>query len=387
MIDVNNLEHSKSKPKIVSVTELTFTIKKILETNQELANISVRGEISNFIRHASGHLYFSIKDKTSQLNCVMFRSKAAMLKFEPKHGDKVIVTGNVTVYEARGNYQLLATEIRKDGLGELHQKFLELKDKLEKEGLFEQKRPIPKFPKTIAIISSPTSAALQDILDTIKRRFSAVKVIIAPAIVQGEQGAPSIVNAIKNINKLNEMQPIDTLIIARGGGSLEDLWCFNEESVARAVFESKVPTISGVGHETDFTITDFVADLRTPTPSIAAERAVPVKEEIILMLKETRKRLIKLLEGSLAQQKQYLDDITYKIITNTKINLQKMKELFNILQSKLVALDSKAIMRRGFSITIREGKIITNAEDINEGENITTLLSEGELKSKVFDKN
>jgi exodeoxyribonuclease VII large subunit len=386
MIEANQLE-DKSGRKIVSVTELTFSIKKILETNRELINISVRGEISNFTKHTSGHLYFSIKDKTSQLNCVMFRSKALSLKFEPKHGDKVIVTGNITVYEARGNYQLLVTEMEKDGLGELHKKFLELKEKLEKEGLFEQKRKIPTFPKTIGIVSSPTSAALQDILDTIKRRFPVLKVIIAPAIVQGEFGTASIVKAIQQLNKLNETQSIDTMIIARGGGSLEDLWCFNEESVARAVFDSKIPTISGIGHETDFTITDFVVDLRAPTPSIAAERAVPVKNEIVLTLKDARKRLVKLLEGSLAQQKQYLDDITYRITTTTKINLQKKKELFNILQSKLSSLDVNQVLQRGYSITMKGNEIVKNIHEIDLGEEIKTILAQGEVSSKITNKS
>lgn len=379
----NILSKNKEQKKIISVTELTFTIKKILENDQELTNTSVRGEISNFTKHTSGHLYFSIKDKNSQLNCVMFRSKASQLKFEPKHGDKVIVTGNITVYEARGNYQLLVTEMCKDGLGELHQKFLDLKEKLKKEGLFKQKRTISTFPKNIAIISSPTSAALQDILDTIKRRFPVVKVIIIPAIVQGEHGAVSIVNAVKAANKLNETQLIDILIIARGGGSLEDLWCFNEEIVARAVFTSKIPTISGIGHETDFTITDFVVDLRAPTPSIAAERAVPVKDEVIFMLKETRKKLVRLLENSLTQQKQYLDDITYRLITNVKINLQKNKELFKILHNKLNSLDAKRVLSRGYSITMKDDEIITNTKELNQSDVIKTILTEGEILSKT----
>jgi len=291
MVFETNIEKTEvaTDKKILSVAELTFSVKKILETNDNLNDVWVKGEISNFTRHSSGHLYFTIKDEHSQLSCVMFRRNAGdkkKLNFEPKHGDKVIVKGSITVYEVRGSYQLLVTEMKKDGLGELHKKFLELKEKLDKEGLFEQKRNIPLFPKTIGIVSSPTSAAFQDILNTIRRRFPCVKVIIAPAIVQGELGTSSVANAIQLLNRLNNTElektgknAIDIIIIARGGGSLEDLWCFNEEAVARAIHESKIPTISGVGHETDFTITDFVADLRAPTPTAAAEQAVPVRDD------------------------------------------------------------------------------------------------------------
>jgi len=377
--------------KILSVAELTFSIKKIIETNEDLNNIQVRGEISNFTKHSSGHLYFSIKDEHCQLSCVMFMRNAQSLKFEPKHGDKVIVKGSITVYEVRGSYQLLVTEMKKDGLGDLHKKFLKLKEKLEKEGLFEQRRDIPMFPKTIGIVSSPTSAALQDILNTIKRRFPCIKIIIAPAIVQGEAGTESIVNAISQLNTINKnVETIDTIIIARGGGSLEDLWCFNEEAVARAIHQSIIPTISGVGHETDFTITDFVADLRMPTPTAAAEQAVPVKEDWLYTIKEYQKSFTRHLENFVGNRQQQLDHLATQLLAEMKLLLQTKKEQLNILQSKLQGLNMDATLKRGFSVTMKEGKVLKSAKQLETGDEIITLLSEGKILSKLIeteDKN
>ncbi|MBU1111722.1 MAG: exodeoxyribonuclease VII large subunit [archaeon] len=387
---LNNFSGTEDK-KILSVAELTFSIKKILETNQDLNDIWVKGELSNFTKHGSGHLYFSIKDEHSQLSCVMFRRAAGnkkCLNFEPKHGDKVIVKGSITVYEVRGSYQLLVTEMKKDGLGELHKKFLELKEKLGKEGLFDQKRLIPSFPKVIGIVSSPTSAALQDILNTIRRRFPCVKAIIAPAIVQGEAGTSSIVKAINALNRLNEEhhQKIDTIIIARGGGSLEDLWCFNEEPVARAIYNSKIPIISGVGHETDFTITDFVADLRAPTPTAAAEQAVPVRDDWIYTLKDYQKTFTRHLENFVGNRQQQLDHLITQLLAEMKLLLQAKKEKLNILQSKLQGLNVDATLRRGFSVTMKNGKVVKNVNVLNEGDDLKTILAEGEFISKLLNK-
>jgi len=245
---------------ILTVGKLTDYIKQRLENDLQLINIWVKGEISNFTRHNSGHLYFTLKDEISQISCAMFRSSASSLKFEPEHGMKVLVLSSLSVYKLSGKYQLIVSEMHPDGLGALHQKYLQLKEKLEKEGLFskEHKKNIPKFPKTIGIITSPTGAAIKDLIRNLTRRFPNINIKIAPTIVQGVDAASSIIKSIELLNKISD---IDVIIIGRGGGSLEDLWCFNEEIVARAIFKSKIPTISAVGHETDFTISDFVADL------------------------------------------------------------------------------------------------------------------------------
>ncbi|MBT3298305.1 exodeoxyribonuclease VII large subunit [archaeon] len=370
--------------KIFSVLELTLTIKQILERDHDLQNISARGEISNLTKHSSGHYYFSIKDKGSQLTCIMFRYKASNLNFEPKHGDQVIVTGDVNVYEQRGNYQLLVNCMKKDGLGELHKRFLELKEKLEKEGVFKKNNPIPKFPKIIGVVSSPTGAALQDILDTIKRRFPCVKVIISPALVQGESSAPSIVNAISILNKINDTkEKVDTIIVARGGGSLEDLWSFNEEIVAREIYNCKIPIISGVGHETDFTITDFVADLRAPTPSIAAELAAPLKYDYLELLRNHHKSIARLLENPIVRKTQSLDEFHNRIMFNVKFLIQNKKEQINLLLQKLKSLDVNSTLKRGFSITMLNDHVIKSTSEIKEKDIIKTILSEGEFLSEI----
>ncbi len=379
--------YKKEDKKVFSVLELTLTVKQILERNQDLQGISVRGEISNLTKHNSGHYYFSIKDKGSQLNCVMFRSKASKLNFEPNHGDKVIVTGDINVYEQRGSYQLLVHSIEKEGLGELHKKFLELKEKLEKEGLFKKSKPISKFPKVIGIVSSPTGAALQDILDTIKRRFPCVKIILSPALVQGENSAQSIVNAIMVLNKVHKNhEMIDTVIIARGGGSLEDLWSFNEEIVAREIYNCQIPIISGIGHETDFTITDFVADLRAPTPSIAAELAVPVKEDLLDLLSNLDKIMAKLLENYVFRRAQFLDELYNKIEFRIKMLVQTKKEKVNLLFEKLKSLDVNSTLKRGFSITMLNDKIITSVNEVKNKDKIKTILSDGEIFSEIKNK-
>jgi len=367
---------------VLSVSNLTDTIKTILETNDDLTEFWVKGEISNFTRHTSGHLYFSIKDEHSQIQCVMFKGKAYSLKFAPKHGDQIILKGSISVYKPRGNYQILVTEMNKAGLGDLHKKFLELKEKLDKEGLFDQKfkKPIPQFPNKIAIITSPTGAALQDILNTIKRRFPCIKLIIAPTLVQGEQAEHSIV---KNIKRLNKMKDIDTIILARGGGSLEDLWCFNEEIVAREIFKSNIPLISGVGHETDFTISDFVADLRAPTPSIAAELAVPERDQWFYTLKSHLSSINNILQNQIDYNRQFIDSISFKIQTRLKSTIDLCKGDINTLSEKLSALNPKKVLERGYSVTLKDSKQVKSCKQIQEDDLITTILHDGKIRSKV----
>lgn len=259
--------------KYLTVSQLNRYIKYKIDHDTNLTNVFLKGEISNFKAHTRGHLYFTLKDETSRINAVMFQSSAKKLTFLPEDGMKVMVVGKVSVYEASGGYQIYVEEMMEDGVGNLALEFEKLKKKLSQEGLFdpEKKKRIPKFPKRIGVVTAPTGAAIRDILTTIKRRWPIVEVILFPSLVQGASAAPDVVRQIERAQHYD----LDTLIVGRGGGSIEDLWCFNDEMVARAIYQSHVPVISGVGHEIDFTIADFVADLRAPTPTAAAELAVP----------------------------------------------------------------------------------------------------------------
>ncbi|HEY4551916.1 MAG TPA: exodeoxyribonuclease VII large subunit [Bacillaceae bacterium] len=281
-----------TNPQYLTVKALTKYIKRKFEADPYLAEVMVKGEISNFKKHSSGHMYFTLKDDKSKIMAVMFAASARTMKFFPENGMNVLVKANVAVYEGSGQYQLYIREMQPDGIGELFLAFEQLKSRLEKEGMFcpERKRPVPAYPKTIGIITSPTGAAIRDIITTIKRRYTMGKILLIPALVQGPHAAPSIADAIR---KANERSAADVLIVGRGGGSIEELWAFNEEEVARAIFESSIPVISAVGHETDFTIADFVADLRAPTPTAAAELAAPHVEELMERLLDRKRRLIR----------------------------------------------------------------------------------------------
>lgn len=277
--------------KYLTVTALTKYIKRKFDADPHLHDMYVKGEISNFKQHSSGHMYFTLKDEKARILAVMFSSHSRSLKFSPENGMKVIVKGEISVYEPSGQYQIYVKELRPDGIGDLFLAYEQLKQKLEAEGLFAAatKKLLPLFPKTIGVITSPTGAAVRDIITTIKRRFPIADILVFPALVQGENGAPSVVSAIE---KANEMAEIDVLIVGRGGGSIEELWVFNEEIVARAIYSSGIPIISAVGHETDFTIADFVADLRAPTPTGAAELAVPHIDELMDRILQRQTRLI-----------------------------------------------------------------------------------------------
>ncbi|MBT4135958.1 exodeoxyribonuclease VII large subunit [archaeon] len=397
--------NKSQKSEIFTVGELTKYIKNLLESDKRLSNLFVKGEISNLTFHNSGHTYFSLKDKESQIRCVLFRRVGEDLKFNLKHGMKIIVRGDIEIYKPRGEYSIIVEEIQPDGLGSLNLAFIQLKEKLEKEGLFrnEYKKVFPKFPKTIGIITSPTGAAVQDMLNVIKRRYPVVKVLIAPTLVQGEGATNSIIQSIK---LMNEASDVDSIILGRGGGSLEDLWCFNEESVARAIFESKIPIISAVGHETDFTIADFVADYRAPTPSAAAEKIVPDIKEIQEHINHLEIRCAKSLYHKLRlcrsnlnqimnkyvfkkptefihSNYRELDQIAYQLQNNIKRMIETKRKDLEINESKIIALNPQAILERGYSIVMNKDKILINSSDVEKGEDINIILHGGKIDAKV----
>ena len=291
--------------RILSVKELNRYMRMKLESDATLADVWIRGEISNFTHHSSGHMYFTLKDTDSRIKCIMFASHNQRLPFKPKEGARVIARGNVSVYERDGQYQFYATHMQPDGIGSLYLAFEQLKQKLEGEGLFapQRKRPLPRYPRTIGVVTSPTGAAVRDILTTLARRYPQAAVILYPVLVQGKGAAPSIVKALRTLNDMGEA---DVLIVGRGGGSLEELWAFNEEQVARAIYESAIPVISAVGHETDFTIADFVADLRAATPTAAAELAVPHTAELRARLRQREQMLQQGLQHRLRQARERL---------------------------------------------------------------------------------
>ena len=396
--------------KIFNISEITNLIKGYLESNDQFNNIWLRGEISNFTEHRSGHMYFDLKDANSIISCVMFKSAKQHLKFKPEHGMKILGFGNINVYPPHGKYQFIFSDLLPDGLGALHLAFLQLKDKLSKEGLFalEHKKPIPKFPNIIGVVTSPTGAAIRDIIHVATRRYPGVKILLTPCKVQGEDAVPQIVEGIQ---LLHQIPGVDIIIIGRGGGSLEDLWAFNEELLARAIFQAKIPIISAVGHETDFTISDFIADLRAPTPSAAAELAVPDKREIMQNLMnsviqmrqflvtkiENFKLHIKRFEESPVFTRPFERIILYRqnldILINSVINFinnyQKLKRssLDNYL-GKLSALDPRSILRRGYSMTLKlpERKLVLCADMLEENNNVQVIFKDGAVRCKVEKK-
>lgn len=333
--------------KYLTVHALTKYIKRKFDADPHLQNVYVKGEISNFKRHSSGHMYFTLKDEKARILSVMFSSQASNLKFLPENGMKVILRGEITVYDPTGQYQIYVKEMRPDGIGDLYLAYEQLKQRLEREGLFakEKKKSIPLFPKAVGVITSPTGAAIRDIITTIKRRYPIVKILILPALVQGENAALSIAGAI---SKANEMDELDVLIVGRGGGSIEDLWPFNEESVARAIFLSKIPTISAVGHETDFTIADFVADLRAPTPTGAAELAVPHIDELMERILQRQTRLLQAMKEKMRFSKGQLNRLTksYAFRFPERLYDQKLEQL-DKLDERLAKGTARLTMVKG----------------------------------------
>lgn len=321
-----------TEQKFLTVTALTRYLKRKFDTDPHLQEVWIKGELSNFKWHSRGHMYFTLKDENTRIQGVMFAGDNRYIKFKPEDGMKVLIRGEVTVYEAYGQYQIYAKEMQPDGIGNLYLAFEELKKRLELEGLFaqEKKKVIPKFPEHIGVITSPTGAAIRDILTTLKRRYPIARVTILPVLVQGEQAAASITKAIQQANLVGDF---DVIIAGRGGGSIEDLWPFNEEIVARAIFESIIPIISAVGHETDFTIADFVADLRAPTPTAAAELAVPHLEELLERLAVTKGRMIRAMNERIAARKKTLQHLqkSYAFRYPRQLVNQKEQELDRLL--------------------------------------------------------
>jgi exodeoxyribonuclease VII large subunit len=392
---------------IYSVSELTREIKQLLEEN--CADVWVSGEVSNYTRAASGHVYFTLKDERAVMRAVLFRGIGKDMRFEIEDGLKVIVHGIISVFEKRGEYQIKVDFIEPEGLGALQLAFEQLKEKLRKEGLFDEsrKREIPAFPEVIGVITSPTGAAIRDILNVIERRFRGLRVIIYPAIVQGNEAAGSIVEAIQMANKRKET---DVLIVGRGGGSMEDLWPFNEEIVARALSQSKIPVISAVGHEIDFTISDFVADVRAPTPSAAAEIVVQNKRELLVRFGDLHSRLsgsidrifklkmdslshytVDVLYGRLStllNEKQMIqDDLTKSLINIMEVILTRIKGRFEKRVGELQVLSPLGTLSRGYSITSRfhDDRPIVTVGDVTRGEAIRSRLKDGTLFSTITD--
>lgn len=394
----------------ITVTDLNKYIKEKISDDEYLNSVLVKGEISNFKRHYTGHLYFTLKDENSLIKCVMFKNFAEKLNFSPKDGNKVIVFGTVSVYERDGVYQIYTKAMEEDGVGDLYQKFQELKQKLEKEGFFDQenKMPIPKMPKVIGVLTSKTGSVVKDIINVSTRRNPNVVLRIYPVPVQGEGAAQKIANAIEYMNR-NKLA--DVLILARGGGSLEDLWPFNEEIVAKAIYYSELPIISAVGHETDFTIADFVSDLRAPTPSAAAELAVPNVGDLVYTIsiyqnryKVALKRRVQLMkmryEKCMARRvfKEPLQkihersirlDMSIKLINNSiKKKMQTSKSEYIKLVSKLDALSPLKTLARGYSIAENDfGEVISSKDKVNIGDYLSIRFTDGKIKAKVEEKN
>jgi exodeoxyribonuclease VII large subunit len=393
---------------IFSVSEITLEIKEILEL--QLPAVWVEGEVSNFVRHGSGHLYFSLKDENAQLACVVWRARTTALFITPRDGMKVRAFGAIRVYEKRGTYQLDILRMMPAGVGELQLAFEALKVKLKEEGLFESefKKPLPAYPQKIGIISSATGAAVRDIVQVLNRRMPSVVKILRPTLVQGEGAAEDIAAAIGD---LNEFGDLDLIILARGGGSLEDLWAFNEEVVARAIFASKIPIISAVGHEIDFTISDFVADLRAPTPSAAAELAVrnsvevldtmqtqirSITNEVQQYVQELRNQVERLKTGyafrrpadTVLQRRQRLDELLRSIALSATNSLQMAKEKSTQLNNRLRSLHPDAVLRRGYSLVWNADtrQFVRTLDQADLQENLDIYLSSGTLNAQVTRK-
>jgi exodeoxyribonuclease VII large subunit len=396
---------SPTPDKIYSVTEITGELKSVLES--EFASIWVEGEISNYLHHSSGHHYFTLKDNSAQLKAVIWRFTARGLKVELKDGLKVRAFGDITVYEKGGYYQLRVARLEAAGLGTLQQQFEALKRKLDEEGLFavERKRPIPEYPSIIGIVTSPTGAAVRDIINICRRRAPQTRLVLRPTRVQGDEAAADIVAAIKEFNRWGKA---DLLIVGRGGGSLEDLWCFNEEMVARAIVSSHTPLISAVGHEIDFTISDFVADMRAPTPSAAAELATYDSAAILQFVTDARARLpIALLRVSRSLRERYLRILKNRVFRRPEVLLegsyQQLDDLntrfqhaienrrsawrarVELLTGKLSALSPDSVLKRGYSLVRRktDDRIVTDAETLTTGDQVTISFSRGQRDARI----
>ncbi|MBO6145360.1 MAG: exodeoxyribonuclease VII large subunit [Bacilli bacterium] len=413
----------------ITVGALTRYIKYKLDNDNNLQEVYLKGEISNFKHHTRGHFYFTIKDEESRISAIMFASSTKNINFEPQDGMKVLVKGRISVFEQTGNYQIYVTEMMEDGVGNLYALYEELKKKLQAEGLFDtsHKKQIPKIPNKIGVITASTGAAIKDIISTINRRYPLCEVILFPSLVQGKDAAPEIV---KNI-KLADTYNLDTLIVGRGGGSIEDLWAFNEEIVARAIYEANTPIISAVGHEIDFTIADFVADIRAATPTGAAEIAVPNKEDLKKLINQLTIRMNKNMLDKINYNKSYLNKVLDSYILKSPMSIYEVKEeklsnyiergknvILNLLSSnelklnnlkksyifiqpskifenksnkynnlidKLDVLNPMNTLKRGYTITKIKDKVVTSIKDIKVNDEINVTLENGNIDAKVIE--
>lgn len=368
---------------IFSVSMLTGYIKELLETDVYLQNVTVKGEISNFIAHRSGHWYFTLKDgEESQIRVVMFRGSNARVTFKPENGHQVVLRGEISVYAPQGSYQLNATAMRRDGLGDLYIAFEEMKRRLQAEGLFDvaYKKSLPSFPSKIGIITSANGAAVRDIKNIAQRRCSAVQLVLYPSLVQGSGTEDSL---IKALDYFENEYPVDVIIIGRGGGSIEDLWGFNGEKLARKIFAMNTPVVSAVGHETDFTICDFVADLRAPTPSAAAELTVPDISRILQDLDLRYERTTERMEEILTQGKDDLQDCV-DIFAKTGLEQMRFKrEEWKGLVGKIESLNPLAVLARGYAVVAKEGRTIKSVDELSQGDKINVRLTDGEVETIV----
>lgn len=411
----------------ITVSKVTDYIGELIGSDSNLKHVFIKGELSNVKLYRSGHLYFTLKDEESQIRGVMFGARYK-LKFKPKDGMKVLIEGKIEVYKNYGTYQLYVSEISKDGIGDLHRKFEELKEKLNKEGLFDDshKKKIPNFPKRIGVVTAANGAAIRDIITTIKRRWPLCEVLLFPSLVQGDKAAENIVYQIKRSEKFN----LDTLIVGRGGGSIEDLWSFNEEIVARAIYDCNTPVISAVGHEIDFTIADFVADFRAATPTAAAEIAVPPYEEIKNGINQLSLRANLAINKTLDENKSKLDNIVSKqlftapcelyapkemmldnvvrrlqhsseslimrnknkldllknsnVLKNPENIIKNQKENYLLQLSKLEILNPLNTLKRGYTLAKIEGKVVSSAKQLKSGDNLEVEFEDGNVNTKVI---
>ena len=391
---------------VLSVSQLNNYIKSQIDSDAKLKGIFVKGEISNFKRNYSGHLYFSLKDEDSVINVVMFKGYASRLRFEPENGMKVMLSGNVTVYTPSGQYQIQGMSMQPDGIGALSLAYEQLKNKLEKEGLFDasHKKEIPETPGKIGVITSATGAVIQDIRNVVSRRYPLAEIVLCPVSVQGETAPSQLTAALKLFNSIGD---VDVIIIGRGGGSLEDLYCFNDEKLVREIYNSRIPVISAVGHETDYTLCDFVADRRAPTPSAAAEIAVPDRNELIKSVILDYKIIEGCVDDIIKKEFQSIDLIADKLhlirsagrfekeknslaalaeIINNKVNNLISTERSNItfLSEKAEALSPIKVLQRGYGVVEKNNRIVSSVSEIYEGDRVTVTLSDGKLDCSVI---
>lgn len=393
-----------------TISTLTQYIHQLFDRDEVLQDVEVEGEISDFRVPRSGHAYFTLKDDKAQLRCIMWKSARLRITYDPQHGDRVIARGYVSVYDAGGQYQLYARSIRPAGAGDLHMQFEALKARLQAEGLFDpaRKRLLPDRPRVLGVVTSPSTAALQDVLNVLKRRNPMMRVILSPAAVQGDQAPPQIVSALEALYRQAESLALDVIIVVRGGGSLEDLWCFNDERVARAIADSPIPVVSGVGHEIDFTLADFAADLRAPTPSAAAELVTPVTVDSLQLyldtaqvelsgmvestLREHRQSLEMLTraldrlspQGRVNDMRQTLDRLSSRADFATRNQLRLKRQQVDGMHKTLTAFNPKTTLARGYSIVYGpDGQVVRRGDQVKTGDLIRVKLHQGGLRASV----